>query len=54
LPEESSFRRGLEEGATDAQAKVHGEKKTDSPVPATSPAKAKPKARSRSAKKPGA
>jgi hypothetical protein len=55
LPEESSFRRGLEEGATDAQAKVHGEKTTTkSPVPSPSSAKAKPKARSRSAKKPGA
>ena len=28
LPEDSSFRRGLEEGATDAQVKVHAEKKT--------------------------
>ena len=54
LPEESSFRRGLEEGATDAQAKVHGEKTTKSPVPSPSSVKAKPKARSRGAKKPGA
>jgi hypothetical protein len=54
LPEDSSFRRGLEEGATDAQAKVHGEKTTESPVPSPSSAKAKPKGRSRSAKKPGA
>jgi hypothetical protein len=54
LPEDSSFRRGLEEGATDAQTKVHAEKKKDSPVPASSSPKTKPKARSRSAKKPGA
>jgi hypothetical protein len=53
LPEDSSFRRGLEEGATDAQAKVHAEKKPASPVTASSP-QTKPKARSRSAKKPGA
>ena len=54
LPEDNSFRRGLEEGATDAQVKVHGEKTTKSPVPSPSSAKAKPKARSRGAKKPGA
>ena len=53
LPEDSSFRRGLEEGATDAQVKVHAEKKTASPVTASSP-QPKPKTRSRSAKKPGA
>ena len=53
LPEDSSFRRGLEEGATDAQVKVHAEKKTPVPVDASSP-KTKPKARSRGAKKPGA
>jgi hypothetical protein len=53
LPEDSSFRRGLEEGATDAQVKVHAEKKTASPVAASSP-QTKPKARSRSAKKAGA
>ena len=52
LPEDSSFRRGLEEGATDAQVKVHAEKKTPVPVDASSP-KTKPKARSRGAKKPG-
>jgi hypothetical protein len=53
LPEDSSFRRGLEEGATDAQVKVHAEKKTSVPVDASSP-QTKPKARSRGAKKPGA
>src|ERR1700724_96318 len=31
LPEDNSFRRGLEEGATDAQVKAHGEKTTKSP-----------------------
>jgi hypothetical protein len=51
LPEDSSFRRGLEEGATDAQAKVHAEKKTASPVPGASSPQTKPKARSRSVKK---
>ena len=48
LPAESSFRRGLEEGATDAQAKVHGEKKTESPVPSARTVKVKPRVRTRS------
>jgi hypothetical protein len=34
LPETSSFRRGLEEGATDAQTKVHEGKKRESESPA--------------------
>jgi hypothetical protein len=51
LPEENSFRRGVEEGATDAQAKIHGEKKTEYPAPSTRSPKSKPRARSRSATK---
>jgi hypothetical protein len=51
LPETNSFRRGLEEGAADAQTKVHGEKKAVSPILSTPSAKTKPRARSRSATK---
>jgi hypothetical protein len=36
LPENSSFRRGLEEGATHAQTKVHERKKRESLSPAPS------------------
>jgi hypothetical protein len=52
LPEASSFRRGLEEGATDAQTKVHeGKKKeSESPTPSTRPVKT-PSARKRRAAK---
>jgi hypothetical protein len=41
LPQTSSFRRGLEEGATDAQTKVHeGKKKeSESPTPSARPGK---------------
>jgi hypothetical protein len=38
LPENSSFRRGLQEGASDAQAKLHhGKQKTESPEPSAVP-----------------
>jgi hypothetical protein len=52
FPETSSFRRGLEEGATDAQTKVHeGKKKvSESPTPSTRPGKA-PRVRKRRASK---
>jgi hypothetical protein len=36
FPETSSFRRGLEEGATDAQTKVHEGKKRESETPTPS------------------
>ena len=54
LPEENSFRRGLEEGASDAQTKIHGEKKRESAAPTTRQAKAKPRTKGRSANKPRA
>jgi hypothetical protein len=52
LPETSSFRRGLEEGATDAQTKVHAGKKTESESPAPSEQSVKtPRSRKRRAAK---
>jgi hypothetical protein len=49
LPEDNSFRRGLEEGATAAQTKAHPGKagKTESPVPAARSSKPKSNAKSR-------
>jgi hypothetical protein len=54
LPENNSFRRGLEEGATDAQTKAHEGKKTESksPVRPAQSTKTKATAKSRGASKP--
>jgi hypothetical protein len=45
LPENNTFRKGLEEGATAAQTKAHGTKeaKAEDPVPAARSSKPKPK-----------
>jgi hypothetical protein len=52
LPEASSFRRGLEEGATDAHIKVHAGKKKESESPAPSvPSSKTPSSRKRRAAK---
>jgi hypothetical protein len=53
LPENNSFRRGLEEGATAAQTKVHAgkEAKEEAPVPAARSSKSKSKPKGRSATK---
>jgi hypothetical protein len=53
LPEDNSFRKGLEEGATAAQTKAHAGKETKevASVPAERSSKSKPKARGRSATK---
>ena len=53
LPEENSFRRGLEEGATDAQIKAHAEKKEEPGSSSARATKTKPKSRSRSVTKQG-
>ncbi len=49
LPEENSFRKGLEQGAADAQTKVHSAKtgESGSPAPSTRSVKAKPKSKAR-------
>jgi hypothetical protein len=52
FPEDNSFRRGLEEGASDAQTKVHAEKKKVPAVQAErANARTKSTAKSRSAPK---
>src|ERR1700722_4642482 len=53
LPENNSFRRGLEEGAADAQTQAHHgkEAKSESPVPAARSSKPKSRAKSRSTAK---
>jgi hypothetical protein len=50
LPEENSLRRGLEQGATDAQIKAHAEKKEEPIASSARATKTKPKSRSRSTK----
>ena len=50
LPKDSSFRRGLDEGASDAQAKLHG-KKAASAEPSAPPVKTTPQAGKRAAPK---
>jgi hypothetical protein len=49
LPEENSFRKGLEEGASAAHLKAHAAKKTKSDPPTEKVIKEKPKGKSRSA-----
>src|ERR1700722_14854508 len=53
LPESNSFRRGLEEGAADAQTKAHAgkEEKPESPLPSGRTGKPKSRAKSRSTAK---
>jgi hypothetical protein len=51
LPEENSFRRGLEEGTSAAQTKIHAAKKTESDPPSERAAIAKPKGKNRRAAK---
>jgi hypothetical protein len=53
LPEENSFRKGLEQGAADAQTKAHSAKtgESGSPAPSTRSVKAKPKSKARGAAK---
>lgn len=53
LPENSSFRRGLEKGASDAQAKLHGKPNVESPEPSAPLARTAPKTSRRATPKRG-